>query len=113
MPTIPDPTVPSESLYGTCYDILNRTEDDYALVVQEYPDPRTLDWRQWQGWDVNDDFVLSDELRPDIHQYHYHDSRVTNIIAALSIVCVAVIVAVVRRSNWWKKKILEGYQELK
>jgi glucan 1,3-beta-glucosidase len=48
IPKLPNPDVSSESLYGTCYDILNRTTDDYNLVVDEYPDPRTLDWRQWQ-----------------------------------------------------------------
>jgi glucan 1,3-beta-glucosidase len=64
MPKIPDPTVASEDLYGSCLDIYNRTNDDYNLIIDEYPDPRTLDWTQYQGWDATDDFVLSDPLIP-------------------------------------------------
>ena len=60
MPRIPHPNVSSEDLYGSCLEIVNRTDDNYALVVDEYPDPRTLDWRQWQGWVVDDDYVLND-----------------------------------------------------
>jgi hypothetical protein len=64
MPQLPDPTVASEDLYGSCYEIYNRTTDNYNLVVDEYPDPRTLDWHQWQGWDATDDFVNSDPTIP-------------------------------------------------
>jgi len=67
MPPIPEPNVPSEDLYGSCLDIYNRTDDEYNLIVNEYPDPRTLDWSQWQGWDANDDFVMSDPLIPNTH----------------------------------------------
>mmetsp|Transcript_28820 Transcript_28820/g.78084 ORF Transcript_28820/g.78084 Transcript_28820/m.78084 type:complete len:617 (+) Transcript_28820:193-2043(+) len=64
MPPIPAPTVLSESIYGTCLDIYNRTDDSYS-IVSEYPDPRTLDWKYYQGWTVNDDFVMSDPNIPD------------------------------------------------
>lgn len=64
MPKLPDPTVASEDLYGSCYSIYNRTMDDYNLIVDEFPDPRTLDWTQYQGWDATDDFVNSDPLIP-------------------------------------------------
>lgn len=71
MPPIPEPTISSESLYGSCLDIYNRTDDDYS-IVDEYPNPRTLDWNQWQGWDANDDFVMSDPnaIRPDVYRHN-------------------------------------------
>ncbi|VEU34579.1 unnamed protein product [Pseudo-nitzschia multistriata] len=69
MPSIPEPTVSSESLYGRCEDIYNRTDDSYS-IVNEYPDPRTLDWNQWQGWSANDDFVMSDPNIPVDHIRH-------------------------------------------
>jgi hypothetical protein len=65
MPPIPRSTVPSEDVYGSCLHIYNRTNDDYA-IVEEFPDPRTLDWNQWQGWGANDDFVMSDPNIPDV-----------------------------------------------
>ena len=48
MPLLPKPDVASEDLYGSCLDIYNRTDDEYDLVVEEYPDPKDLDWNQWQ-----------------------------------------------------------------
>lgn len=67
MPPIPEPNVASEDVYGTCLDIYNRTKDySYYDIVNEYPDPRTLDWNQWQGWDANDDFVMSDPNIPTV-----------------------------------------------
>jgi hypothetical protein len=64
MPKIPDPAVASEDLYGSCPDLYNRTDGDYNLIVDEYPDPRTLDWMQYQGWGATDDFVLSNPSIP-------------------------------------------------
>ena len=31
-----------------------------------------MDWNQWQGWDANDDFVMSDPsaIRPDVEYRH-------------------------------------------
>jgi hypothetical protein len=67
MPKLPDPTVASQDLYGTCLAIYNQTDDDYSAIVDEYPDPRDLDWNQYQGWDATDDFVMSDPLIPENH----------------------------------------------
>ncbi|OEU19488.1 exo-1,3-beta-glucanase [Fragilariopsis cylindrus CCMP1102] len=71
IPPIPAPNISSESLYGSCLDVYNRTDDDYS-IIDEYPNPRTLDWNQWQGWDANDDFVMSDPsaIRPDVEYRH-------------------------------------------
>lgn len=65
MPKLPDPTMASEDLYGTCLDIYNQTNNDWDLVVEEYPDPRDLDWTKSQGWEATDDFVLSDPDAPE------------------------------------------------
>lgn len=64
IPSLPPPSVASQDLYGTCLDIYNQTNDDYNTIVDEYPDPRTLDWKDYQGWDATDDFVLSDPNIP-------------------------------------------------
>lgn len=72
IPSIPDKTISSESVYGSCLDIYNQTKDyEYYDIVTEYPDPRTLDWNQWQGWDANDDLVMSDPNIPPNLSRHY------------------------------------------
>lgn len=86
IPKLPNRTVASQDLYGSCLDIYNRTTsgdsdsdgdgdgdggDYYSAIVQEYPDPRTLDWRKYQGWDATDDFVLSD---PNIPSFSWRES---------------------------------------
>lgn len=71
MPPIPDPDVASEDIYGSCYEILNRTHFDYEAVVDEFPDPNTLtlkdQWSQLTGRQVDDDFVENDgyEVKQD------------------------------------------------
>jgi glucan 1,3-beta-glucosidase len=58
IPRVPAPNVTSESLYGTCYDIMFKTDDntDFLNVM---PDPATVDDNN--GWypAVNDDVVLT------------------------------------------------------
>jgi hypothetical protein len=105
IPHLPDPTVSSESVYGTCLDIYNRTSDEYNLIVDEYPDPRTLDWNQWQGWDVTDDFVMEDALpvRSD-HARQYANW------GAPSLILLIGIVAAVRKH---RRNSKEGYAALK
>jgi hypothetical protein len=58
IPSIPDSSVSSTSLYGTCHDIAERTKDDMS-IVHEFPDPSTLSESNWQGVDIDDDYVLS------------------------------------------------------
>jgi glucan 1,3-beta-glucosidase len=58
IPQIPAPNVTSQSLHGTCYDILFRT-DDSMDIVEEFPDPATLPANNWQGVDIDDDVVVS------------------------------------------------------
>jgi hypothetical protein len=105
IPHLPDPTVSSESLYGTCIDIYNRTSDDYNLIVDEYPDPRTLDWNQWQGWDADDDFVMQDALPVRSDQARQYANWAAPVLIAL--IC---IVAAVRKH---RQNIKEGYEALK
>ena len=56
IPELPSRNVSSEDMYGTCEDVLRRTEDDES-IVQEYPDPKTTE--TWIGPPLDDDFVQS------------------------------------------------------
>jgi hypothetical protein len=58
IPKIPSPTTSSVDIHGTCYDIIFRTSDD-ASIVHEFPDPKSLDLANWQGFSINDDVVTS------------------------------------------------------
>ena len=56
-PTLPGPSESAESLYGTCREIAEKTEDDNS-IVQAFPDPKTHP-DLWNGPAIDDDFVLS------------------------------------------------------
>lgn len=58
IPSIPDTNVSSTSLYGTCHDIAERTKDDMS-IIHEFPVPSTVSETNWQGVDIDDDYVLS------------------------------------------------------
>ena len=58
IPTIPLPNETSQSLYGTCYDLIFQTSDSME-VVHEFPDPSTLPANNWQGVDIDDDVVVT------------------------------------------------------
>ena len=58
IPKIPDPFKASVDLYGTCENIIFRTNDD-TDIVHEFPDPNSLDPNNWQGVTIDDDVVLS------------------------------------------------------
>jgi glucan 1,3-beta-glucosidase len=57
-PQIPaSATQPSQELYGTCYDIIFRTNDDMS-VIHEFPDPAIVK-NLYQGPIIDDDVVVS------------------------------------------------------
>jgi len=66
IPRIPDPSVDSQDKYGTCHAIASRTKDDMS-IVNPFPDPSTLPDHNWQGVDIDDDYVVShaDSLTDD------------------------------------------------
>lgn len=114
MPHLPAPNVTSEDLYGNCYEIYNRTSDDYEAIIQEYPDPRTLDWTQYQGWEATDDFVLSDPTIPTFDYYkqptqpwYFHW-----LIPAL-IVLAGLLFTFRRHLPMFKQRERVGYEQLK
>eukprot|EP00529_Nitzschia_sp_RCC80_P011463 CAMPEP_0113521022 /NCGR_PEP_ID=MMETSP0014_2-20120614/44415_1 /TAXON_ID=2857 /ORGANISM="Nitzschia sp." /LENGTH=612 /DNA_ID=CAMNT_0000418947 /DNA_START=114 /DNA_END=1952 /DNA_ORIENTATION=- /assembly_acc=CAM_ASM_000159 len=109
MPPIPEPNVPSEDLYGSCLDIYNRTNDEYNLIVNEFPDPRTLDWSQWQGWDATDDFVMSDPLIPNTH---YGPPQPWYVRMLIPMFLAALCVFLVRKWQSRKRRENLGYIEL-
>ena len=112
MPPLPrDRSVASQDLYGTCLDIYNETNDDYDLIVDEYPDPRTLDWTQYQGWDATDDFVLSDPNVPEV-SYHQHKARPWYVSNILLVSYIGIVLFLLRR-RMKRMRELVGYEELK
>lgn len=112
MPPIPEPNISSESLYGSCLDIYNKTDDSYS-IVDEYPDPRTLDWNMWQGWINDDDFVMSD---PNIPEIDRHSMVVKNDWTShFSLICAGIATLWILH-RWWrsyKNRGRLGYTELK
>lgn len=57
VPTLPSSNESTESAYGTCREIAEKTKDDKS-IIQEFPDPETHP-ELWSGPVVDDDFVLS------------------------------------------------------
>jgi glucan 1,3-beta-glucosidase len=58
-PPIPGPNETSESLYGDCFDILWRTDDNRTAILEEYPDPLYLQPETDRNKMIDDDIVLS------------------------------------------------------
>lgn len=58
IPEIPPPNVSSVDWYGICQDIIFRTDDDMS-IVEEYPNPKTLDSNNGQDLNIDDDLVIS------------------------------------------------------
>lgn len=96
IPEIPAPSVDSQSVYGTCYDIIFRTNDTMS-IVDEYPDPSTLPANNWQGVDIDDDVVVTHgeslihnddgtyhHIEPIHHTYHA-------LVNWILFVCVALL----------------------
>mmetsp|Transcript_1739 Transcript_1739/g.3778 ORF Transcript_1739/g.3778 Transcript_1739/m.3778 type:complete len:609 (+) Transcript_1739:216-2042(+) len=103
IPHVPDPMVSSVDLFGSCYDIIYRTNDSYALI-DEYPNPKDLDWNAWQGWSVDDDFVVNDG------KIVIHHRMKPFTIAMLTIVVLLSLVGF--RRAWAQRKRRQGYREV-
>ena len=58
IPKLPEKTVPSQQIFGSCYDILNKTKDDWN-VVHEIPSPSNETLSNEEGNPIDDDVVLS------------------------------------------------------
>jgi hypothetical protein len=54
--TIPNASESSESLYGTCREIAEKTKDDES-IINEFPDAQNPNI--WIGADIDDDYVVS------------------------------------------------------
>jgi glucan 1,3-beta-glucosidase len=57
IPLLPEPNIPSEQAFGSCYDIIFKTDDDWK-IVDEIPDPSDHTISE-QGSAFDDDIVLS------------------------------------------------------
>ena len=103
IPHYPTPNVSSIDRFGSCYDIIYRTNDSYA-IVDEYPNPNDLDWTAWQGWSVDDDFVVNDGKIVLRH-------RMSNFSIGL-LVCIVVASLVAFRRVWVHRKKRHGYTDI-
>lgn len=76
IPKIPAPTTSSNDLFGTCYDIIFRTNDN-VTIIHEFPDPKSLDPSNWQGFSIDDDVVVShgESLQMDMNGEWYNPSQ--------------------------------------
>lgn len=87
IPVLADVHQPSQDLYGTCYDILFKTNDDSEQVVHVFPDPADLPEDRWRGVPIDDDIVLSHGqllMEPDgiHHRQRYNDNGVATTAAS-------------------------------
>lgn len=75
IPRIPAPNVTSESLYGTCHEIMFKTEDNMD-AIDEFPDPADLPENSWKGPDIDDDVVVThgDSLLHPIEPEHHREA---------------------------------------
>jgi len=103
IPHYPTPNVSSIDRFGSCYDIIYRTNDSYA-IVDEYPNPKDLDWTAWQGWSVDDDFVVNDGKIVIRH-------GMSNFSIGL-LVCIMVLSLVAFRRTWAQRKRRQGYTDI-
>ena len=112
MPTIPDPTVASEDVFGTCYDILNRTHFEYDMVVDEFPDPNTLtlkeQWSQLTGRQVDDDFVANDGYKVKQDESERVLAHAGYWIIMIIVVTACIVLGI--RNHWRRDR--KGYDQL-
>ena len=123
IPKIPSPAVASESLYGTCYDIMFETPDHSHGVVHVFPDPATLPANNWQGVNIDDDVVVShgdslikddgvshyqrNELPHEAKLHHHHRFHLTWLFMLFGVV---LGLSLTRR--WYNSKQHAGYTQL-
>jgi len=104
IPKIPKPSVSSESIYGTCYDIIFRTDDDIS-IIDEFPDPATLPDGNWQGVDIDDDVVVSHGASLHLVDGHY-EQRSSH--AKLLVGGFALLVLVLVMGRFWGQRSRKG-----
>jgi len=92
MPPLPDqPHVPSQELYGTCYDIIFRTNDSMD-IIHEFPDPATL--TNNYDWPIDDDVVLSHGdslLHTNDHYFGHGHGHMVVWIFYISAICMGIL----------------------
>ncbi|KAL7579762.1 hypothetical protein ACA910_021900 [Epithemia clementina (nom. ined.)] len=93
IPRIPAPTVSSQSLHGSCYEIMARTADN-ASVIHPFPAPEDIMPGQWKGPDLDDDVVVShgDSI---LHPDRYNATK------------MATTTSSTKFSNWMRRRTNE------
>lgn len=104
IPTLPEPNEPSQHVFGSCYDILNRTEDDMS-VIDEIPAPSEYTLSN-EGSPIDDDVVLShgSNLRQNsdgqwiiVYPSQFMTSWTIQSVAMVLSTCLGVVVVLWRR----------------
>eukprot|EP00978_Attheya_sp_CCMP212_P019971 scaffold56720_cov56-Attheya_sp.AAC.3 len=113
IPPIPPPHVPSVDLYGSCYDIIFRTDDSMSIVDTV---PAHIGKNDWPGEPIDDDVVVSHGqslLYPeDWRVRSWATTRsVNNTIASLVVVALLCAITMARYRRQQQKR--SGYSELK
>lgn len=118
LPHIPPPETASTELFGTCYDLLWRT-DDNMTVIHEYPaDPRDAT-DPWMGVPVDDDVILTHGqslLIPEDERHHhgsgyYERSLWVHVVGMAALVALALYLwKQVRNGSGCLRK--KGYTEV-
>jgi len=107
---LPPPNVTSQSLYGTCYDIIFRT-DDSMHVVHEFPDPRDASLNL-QHVSIDDDVVVThgDSLlhggrhNPLIRPVHHNGILAWMLYGTIACFVLFVLRMVWKRRNGGERK---------
>jgi glucan 1,3-beta-glucosidase len=113
IPPIAAPNVTSQSLHGTCYDILFRANDSMS-IVHEFPDPETLDPNNWQGVDIDDDVVVShgDSLLHDGNGKHHTQQQHHDGLFHLFVFVTFVAFAIVSFRYCSKRRKMQQYSSI-
>lgn len=110
IPVLPERNIPSEYVFGSCYDIIFKTNDDWK-IIDEIPNPSDNTISE-QGSSIDDDVVLSHgkNLRKN-SQGHWVVKRVASYDHRLFLF-VAIVAPLAL--YWIKRKRLRvGYQSIK
>mmetsp|Transcript_26346 Transcript_26346/g.55053 ORF Transcript_26346/g.55053 Transcript_26346/m.55053 type:complete len:591 (-) Transcript_26346:625-2397(-) len=111
IPKLQAPNVTSASLYGTCYEIMART-DDNTSVIHEYPDPDEVD--TWLGPALDDDVVLSHGqsiLDPKEYRNEHRLVNSTNMGWWVTGIAMVILVAVLSAYRRFRNR-KSGYTSL-
>jgi len=118
IPKIPAPKTSSKDLYGSCYDIVVRTSDDES-IIHEFPDPKSIDLSNWQGFSIDDDVVVShgQTLELDVSGHWYDPLKSGDehglMYGAISLALLLSVLGLIRMFIRMTRRVMSGYTMIK